>query len=29
MVEEIDITLCRWIELIFIKREMKREADST
>ena len=25
IVEESEITLCRWIELIFIRREMKRE----
>jgi hypothetical protein len=29
IVVESEITLCRWIELIFIRREIKRESKST
>ena len=29
IVEKSEITLCRWIELIFIRREIKRESEST
>jgi hypothetical protein len=29
IVVESEITLCRWIELIFIRREIKREGANT
>jgi hypothetical protein len=29
IVEATKMTLCRWIELIFMRREMKRESKST